>query len=202
MEDDQGNDRPDDSAPETDGQYTKAPEMPSKTSPTVGGPGGNKWLTALWVIVGLIVAAGVLYGVYYWQHQKVENDTTKLSSLNSQVSSLQSQVKSLNNELSKDSASTNSETTITISQMGVQFMVPSSLAELTYHYSTTSPSNNSAVSGETFADFSTTKLASDDTACTADASSDTAQGESLGTLVKGTGTGTNGEDFTVVKQSS
>ena len=183
----------DDSTP----SLTHQPDEKSKIE--VGGPGGGKWMMVVWTVVAIIIAAGALYGTYYWQHKKVENDTAKVSSLNSQITSLNSQVKSLSSQLSSlkssSTSGSSSGTTVTISQMGIQFTVPSSLSGLTYHYSATDPSGGGTISGETFADVSTTSLASQDPHCVADTNSDTAQGTALGMIVKVNGTPSTAKDI-------
>ncbi|HEV2412818.1 MAG TPA: hypothetical protein VGS28_03360 [Candidatus Saccharimonadales bacterium] len=188
-------------------KYVKeVPTSKPEPSTVVGGPGMSKLMTALLVIIALLIAAGALYGTYYWQHQKVTKATNQVSSLNTQIMSLENQVRSLNGQLSKKPASSSSTpstpttTTVKLTQMGVEFTVPSSLSDLTYYYSTTDPSGGGTISGETFADVSASSIASQDSGCTANSTTNNAQGTALGMIIKGTGTGVSAEGLDVIKQ--
>jgi outer membrane murein-binding lipoprotein Lpp len=82
-------------------------------------------LTTLLIALLLIILVGGIYGVYNWQHKKVNSLSTQISSLNNQVQSLRQQNSSSN------SASASSQYIFKIAPLGIQFTVPLILADLT-----------------------------------------------------------------------
>lgn len=147
------------------------------------------------LLVILIVAVIGFGGYYVWhtQHKTTKPAATPSTSSKKSASSIGNNTPT---QKTSDSA------IIQIPELGIELTVPNTLSDITYHYSTNDPVGNTSVSGETFADLSTSTLDSLDAGCVANSSSDTAQGTALGMLVKASGQGKAGEDFTVVKQFS
>lgn len=141
------------------------------------------------LLIIIILIGTVGYFVY-----KNHNQTVKDVSLTKTV-------KSTTTNPTTTSSSTETSL-IKIPEMSIALTVPSSLSDITYHYSVNDPVGNTPVSGETFADLSTSALDSLDTGCVANSSNDTANGTALGTIVKGDGKGEQGPNFTILKQFS
>lgn len=184
---------PPSTTPDSDSSAT--PPSPALSAPAgkvssgSGGKGKSKLMPVLLTILIIIIFVGGIYGVYAWQHSKV-------TSLTSQVNTLNSQVNSLNKEVSKQtsvsittpstSATTASTTVFKIPELGIQFTVPSTLADLTY----------AANSAGTVANLSTQTLTDLDAACTANATT----GLALGNVSKTTGQFKTTAGVTLIKQ--
>jgi outer membrane murein-binding lipoprotein Lpp len=89
-------------------------------------------------LLAIVLLAAVGYGVYAWQHGKVNNADTKVSSLQSQVSSLQSQVSKLSKQTSTTTSNSTSGTGyLQIKELGIELPLSSTIADLTYTWDST-----------------------------------------------------------------
>jgi hypothetical protein len=144
------------------------------------------------VILVLVVA---LFAVYGWQHGKVTTLTTQKLAADQAVDKLNNQIVPLE-AAAKTSSSTGAgnQNVVTIPQLGIELSVPASLKTLTYYYA-------SSASGKVV-DLSTTTLADLSSSCAETLAKNTGNGNALGGLFRGTGTGAAGAGVMVVKQFS
>src|SRR5579884_2860420 len=93
-------------------ETTSSTNMPSippqQTSFTTNSKSKIKLL--LLSLLALVVLLAVAYGVYSWQHQKVNDANTKVSSMQTQLTSLNKLVAKLQNTSSKTSPITTNST--------------------------------------------------------------------------------------------
>jgi hypothetical protein len=144
------------------------------------------------LILVLVIA---LFAVYGWQHGKVTTLTAQKLAADQAVDKLNNQIVPLEAAAKTSStAGAGNQNVFTIPQLGIELTVPASLKTLTYYYA-------SSTSGKV-ADLSTTTLADLNSGCAETLAKDTGNGDALGGLFRGTGTGTTSEDVTVVKQFS
>jgi outer membrane murein-binding lipoprotein Lpp len=81
----------------------------------------------LFSLLAVILLAVVGYGVYSWQHGKVNDANTKVSSLQSQVSGLQSQVNKLSKEISQSTSSTSTQSSRSSTQATYATLSPATV---------------------------------------------------------------------------
>ena len=119
-------------------------------------------------ILVIILVAGAGYGVYAWQHKKVNDQNSQITSLQGQVSDLNNQVSSLKSSSSSSSSAntptTSYKNTVKISELGIFVAVPDSLKDLTYVVTSQSPvDGHQSIS----VGLTTQALLSEDKSCTA-----------------------------------
>lgn len=145
-------------------------------------------LSTILMVLLLVVVIGAIAGIYEWQHKKVNTLNAQVSSLSSQVTTLTTQ----NSKLKSSSvtvvtpSSSNNTTTFKITQLGVEFSLPATLADANYEINTQA----------NVANVSTTNLAVLDPACIASPTGTKA----LGTISKVTGTYKTSPTVQLVKQ--
>ena len=135
----------------------------------------------------ILILAVIGFGGYYVWHSQHKTTTATTTATSSKKASASAQ-------------KTSDNATVKIPEMGVELTVPDTLSDITYNYSVNDPAGGTPLAGDTFADLSTDILDGIDSGCVANSSSDTAAGTALGSIVKGTGQGEKGEDFTILKQ--
>lgn len=158
-----------------------------------GQTGGGKGKKVLLVVIFLVVLAAVAYGVYYWQHQRVNKLASQNDGYSQQIADLQKQVSQLKADNSKKAPPAN-QNIIKVKELGIQLTVPDSLKDLTYVTKTGSSDGKITIA----ATFTTRSLLTKDTNCTA------ARGP-IGTISKVTGTyptNPTESDGTLIKQFS
>lgn len=145
---------------------------PALSTPIMSGdlkPKRARLMSLVLVLVAIIILIGGGYELYSWQHKKVTSLNTQVQSLNLQVSTLQSQLTAA--KLAASSATV--QNVFKITELGVQFKVPTILADLTY----------AANTQKTVVNVSSQTLTVLDAACTANATT----GKALGNISKVTG---------------
>jgi hypothetical protein len=170
----------------------RIPKVPSLGVP-ITPPDLSKRKTKLRVIamgfVGLVVVIGIIFGIYAWQHSKVNSLTQSVLTAEAKTAPLEAQIKSLQTSLlSTEPNVANNKNVFQIPSLGIEFSVPNELADVT----------TSINSSGTVVNLSTQTLATLDPGCAANFSN----GKALGDFSIVTGSFNNTTNSTLIQQFS
>jgi hypothetical protein len=120
----------------SDKQNDPMHQVKPNLSAPIHGPSFNKEkskiLTIVLGLIILLVVVGGVYGIYSWQHSKVNTLTSDNTALSADVTSLQSQLSSTNQKLALLESTATTSSTIKFTTLGISISLPSALKDLVF----------------------------------------------------------------------